>query len=111
MFIRVANLFPPEGGEVDYKGLDIDKFVHQSQSYNFLDGSVVLETTEQLDVSTLEDVQVLTQDEYISFVDLHKQLQPTPEESQHREMEALKAENQALNTAVVELYEIVLGGI
>ena len=27
------------------------------------------------------------------------------------EMESLKAENQALNTAVVELYEIVLGGI
>lgn len=27
------------------------------------------------------------------------------------EMEALKAENQALNTAVVELYEIALGGI
>ncbi|WP_214684653.1 hypothetical protein [Exiguobacterium sp. s155] len=26
------------------------------------------------------------------------------------EIEALKAENQALNTAVVELYEIVLGG-
>lgn len=35
----------------------------------------------------------------------------TPEESQRQEMEALKAENQALNTAVVELYEIVLGGI
>lgn len=27
------------------------------------------------------------------------------------QIEALKAENQALNTAVVELYEIVLGGI
>lgn len=89
MFIRVANLFPPEGGEVDYKGLDIDKFVHQSQSYNFLDGSVVLETTEQLDMSTLEDVQVLTQDEYIGFVGLHKQLQPTPEDK----MESIQNEN------------------
>lgn len=111
MFIRVEKLFPPEGGEVDYKGLDIDKFVHQSQSYNFVDGSVVLETTEQLDVSLLQDVQMLTKDEYVSFVSLHKQLQPSPEELQRRELDALKAENQALNTAVVELYEIVLGGI
>lgn len=90
MFIRVANLFPPEGGEVDYKGLDIEKFVHQSHSYNFLDGSVVLETTEQLsDSSVSEDVQVLTKDEYVSFVALHKQLQPTPED----EMELIQNEN------------------
>lgn len=31
--------------------------------------------------------------------------------TQEEQMEALKAENQSLNTAIVELYEIVLGGI
>lgn len=89
MYLSIVNLFPPNGGEVDYKGLDISKFVPQSQSYNFLDGSVVLETTEQLDVSAFEDVQVLTQDEYAEFVRLHKELQPTPEDK----MEAMQAEN------------------
>lgn len=89
MYLSIVNLFPPNGGEVDYKGLDISKFVPQSQSYNFIDGSVVLETTEQLDVSTFEDVQVLTQDEYAELVSLHKELQPTPEDK----MESIQNEN------------------
>lgn len=102
MFIKINNLLTVDGN-ADYKGLDIQKIVPGSQLYPVGENYCMVE----YDGEVLEHQDILK----VSKSE-HDALKVSMQSNQPKsEMDLLKEENQALNNAVVELYEIVLGGM
>ena len=60
MYIKVINM--NYNGKIDYKGLDINKFISGTQVYDFDNQIFLVNTTEE--VTATSDILIITQEEY-----------------------------------------------
>lgn len=63
-YVKIINLFPPQGGVCDYKGLDIDLFVAGKQVYD--ETTAYIATTEDT-IPAHADLVELTEQEYLNY--------------------------------------------
>lgn len=63
-YVKITNLFPPEGGICDYKGMNIDLFVPGKQVY---DGSTAYLATLEDVIPQHSDITELTEEEYLQY--------------------------------------------
>ena len=105
-YLKIENI-QGEFGSIDYKGLDIDKFVAGSQLYAQDFNSVHVLTNENLEGWTLpKDVTIITKEEY----DVYKANMPKPVEplDWDAEIRALKATQKEQDEMIMSL---LLGGL
>lgn len=100
-FYNIKNILPqPFGsGQIDYKGLDIDKFIPGSQVYAHDVTECVIATSEDYNGEN-PDVIELTQEEYEAKVEELKATyldpEPTPDEMIAQQQEQIDALNIAM---------------
>lgn len=101
--LKVINVAPERGGNYDYKGLDIDKFVPGTQVYpsGTRDFYVI---TEQEDIPEHEDIHLITTEEYEAAYEAERNRQHEP-----GPIEQLKAENEELRRQLDALQLAVMG--
>lgn len=112
-YIRIDNISTATG-EVDYKGLDISKFVSGSQVYSE-DLSFVLVITEE-NISILsEDIRELSQEEYVHQKNAMKKELKQKELSMEQKLNEIqenlvqsKTDNLTTLEAIAEIYEMLL---
>lgn len=92
-FLHIKNLVGPNGGNYDYKGLDIDLFIAGSQIY-FNNGTEVLVITEEDVIPEHEDIKILTEQQYMDWVTEIKNIPQPPTEIEL--LEAKLAEQDAV---------------
>lgn len=104
--IKITNVVGERGGNYDYKGLDIDKFVPGSQVYprGTRDFYVI---TEQEDIPKHEDVLLVTEAEYEAAynAERERQQEPGPIEKLQAENEELRRQLDALQLAVMGMMD------
>ncbi|MDU5145374.1 MAG: hypothetical protein E6230_24660 [Paenibacillus dendritiformis] len=104
--LKVINVAPERGGNYDYKGLDLDKFVSGSQVYprGTRDFYVI---TEQEDIPEHEDVRLITEAEYEAAYnsERERQQEPGPIEKLQVENEELRRQLDALQLAVMGMMD------
>jgi|GEM_PF-1202895 len=106
-FFNIKNIKPYAGGGIiDYKGMDIEKFVPGSQVYAYDVSECVIATTEDDFQGTSEDVIELTQEEYEAKVEELKATYPDPEPTPDEMIAQQQEQIDALNIAMAAL----LGG-
>lgn len=94
MFIKITNLIDSHG-ICNYKGLDIDLFIPGSQVY---DMNIAYIATEEIEIPEHSDIQVLTEEEYVSFTNEIKNRPQPP-----TEMELLQAKLAQQDAVIEEL--------
>jgi|HigsolmetaAR203D_1030402.scaffolds.fasta_scaffold00226_60 hypothetical protein len=98
MFVKVVNILGPNG-HIDYKGLDIDRFVPGSQAYKVDFSFCILATTEEL-AELPSDVEELTQEQY---EDLRNQIL----EEEYQRQDPYQAQIDALTFEILQLKGMV----
>ncbi|NGP59879.1 hypothetical protein FLT15_16925 [Paenibacillus thiaminolyticus] len=101
--LKLINVVGPNGGNYDYKGLDINKFVPGTQVYptGTRDFYVI---TEQEDIPVHEDIHLITTEEFESAYEAERNRQHEP-----GPIEELKAENEELRRQLDALQLAVMG--
>lgn len=105
MYVFIQNI--AKNGLYDYKGLDIEQFIAGTQKYDFLNNSVAVETTEEIQTAP-SDVEIWTKAQYENFMP-QLQLSPDQEEIKQlkKDIKILREELTYLQTSVTELFEFV----
>lgn len=89
--LKVVNVAPERGGNYDYKGLDLDKFVSGSQVYprGTRDFYVI---TEQEAIPEHPDIYNITEEEYTRVYDAEKNREPEPNplEEMQKQIDAMQ---------------------
>lgn len=76
-YVKIDNLISKTNGICDYKGLDIDLFIAGSQVY---DNDTAFIGTIEEDIPQHEDLQILSKNEYDTFVnEIRNRPQPLSE--------------------------------
>lgn len=104
--VKITNVIGPNGGSLDYKGLDAMKFVPGSQVYPFgtFDFYGIYEESE---VPEHEDIHIITEDEYTEAYNAEQaRLQePGPIEKLQAENAELRKQLDALQLAVMGMMD------
>ncbi|PZM67506.1 hypothetical protein [Paenibacillus dendritiformis] len=108
--LKVTNVIGPRGGECDYKGLDIDKFVPGTQVYpaGTRDFYVI---TEQEDIPVHEDIHLITEEEYSEAFNAEneRQREPGPIEKLQEENAELRKQIDAMQLALIGIMDTAGG--
>ncbi|MFW5436260.1 hypothetical protein [Paenibacillus apiarius] len=104
--LKIVNIMPERGGNCDYKGLDIDKFIPGSQVYpsGTRDCYVI---TEEENIPEHEDITLITTEEYeaASAAEQNVQHEPGPIEQLQEENKELRKQIDAMQLALLGIME------
>ncbi|WCR29708.1 hypothetical protein L3476_13870 [Paenibacillus thiaminolyticus] len=104
--LKLINVVGPNGGNCDYKGLDINKFVSGSQVYprGTRDFYVI---TEQEDIPEHPDIQFVTEEEYEAAYEAERNRprEPGPIEKLQSENEELRKQIEAMQLALMGMMD------
>lgn len=109
-FLKVIEIL--SASTVDYKNLDIEKFIPGTQVYDLENGVCLVQTTEE-DFEPHAHIFELTAEEYHTQAEIINAMTPVGQEL--TEIEKLKAENEALRASQLEqdalIMKLYLGGL
>lgn len=104
--LQLKNVKPEQGGECDYKGLDLKKFVPGSQVYPTGTRDCYVITKEQ-DIPEHEDILLITTEEYetVYEAERNKQHEPGPIEKLQEENAELRKQIDAMQLALMGMMD------
>ncbi|ACO86014.1 hypothetical protein [Clostridium botulinum] len=91
MFLKIIN-FIDKYGTADYKGINLDFVIPNTQIYNFEQNLCYLETDENI-IKDKDDIFIITEEEYIKYKQQHdKDIEESKKENiQPNQQQALNA--------------------
>ncbi|WP_268623899.1 hypothetical protein [Paenibacillus alvei] len=90
--LKISNIYSEYGGDLDYKGLDVEQFVPGSQIYPANEGICYVITNEE-EVPEHSDIVMITTDEYEAARDKYvvNPVRPPSPDAMQQQIDALQA--------------------